>query len=377
MRAGLLWLFPALALGFSNSTEWIMLHYNECSAPDHKHFKGETLAYVTPWNSAGWGFAVKYARKLDYVVPVWHQVSVADDGLIEVKGDGNETWVQEVHKVNPNTKVVPRVILEKTSKKAYALLLDTDKDIDAFAKQLISFANDHKYPGLTMELWLPGSALLNNSKTGEEMALHIRFIERVAKAFKRAGVLLILPVPPARAYQYNDFDSGAFLRLSPFVHRFHVMTYDFSTSTAGPNSPLVWIESMIDFLFYKFDAEGMEEEEADAKYMEIVRKIMIGLPFYGYLYTPLPKAKSEKSRTHSSEPITGNDYLDMINDYKPTLEWQEKYHEHSFKLPRTSQEVYYPTQTMLALRLEAAARLSLGVGIWELGQGLDLFFDLL
>jgi len=376
MWACLLWLLPAAALGYSNSTEWIMLHYNECKAAGKKQFKGEALGYVTPWNGEGGRFAVKYAGKLDYLVPVWYQVVVAEDGLVEIRGEGNETWVQEVHSVNPGTKVMPRVILEKTSKKAYARLLDTDPEIDSFATQLITFANKHKYPGLTLELWLPGTALLSSTKAGEEMALHIRFIERVAKAFKRAGVLVILPVPPARAYQYNDFDSGAFLRLSPFIHRFHVMTYDFSGSVAGPNSPLVWIESMIDFLFYKFDAEGMEEEEADVKYAELVRKVLVGVPFYGYLFTPLPKAKSEKSRTHTAEPINGNDYLDLLNDYKPVLEWQEKYHEHSFKLP-SSEEVYYPTQTMLALRLEAASRLSLGVGIWELGQGFDLFFDLL
>lgn len=370
-----LWLFPVLVLSYSNSTEWIMLHYNDCADPHHKHFSGETLGYVTPWNQAGWTYAVKYAKKLDYLVPVWYQISVADDGLAVITGEGNQTWVEAVHAVNPSTRIVPRVILERTTQKAYLRLLDTDKDIDAFAKQLMDFCSEHHYPGVTLELWQPGSALLN-SRTGEEMALQIRLLERISKSFKRSNFLLILPVPPARVYQYNDFDSGVFLRLSPFIHRFHVMTYDFSSTVAGPNSPLIWLESMVEFLLYKFDVEDMPEEEADVKYAELVRKIMVGLPFYGYKFTPVEKGKSEKGKTHTSEAVTGNDYLDMINDYKPKLEWQEKYREHSFTLNH-SVEVYYPTQTMLQLRLEAAQRLGVGVGIWELGQGVDLFYELL
>src|SRR3989338_8865417 len=37
-------------------------------------FGGKTLGFVTPWNARGYEFAERFAGKLDYVVPVWHQL---------------------------------------------------------------------------------------------------------------------------------------------------------------------------------------------------------------------------------------------------------------------------------------------------------------
>jgi chitinase domain-containing protein 1 len=40
-----------------------------------KHFQGETLGYVTPWNSKGYDMAKLFSRKFTYISPVWLQVS--------------------------------------------------------------------------------------------------------------------------------------------------------------------------------------------------------------------------------------------------------------------------------------------------------------
>jgi chitinase domain-containing protein 1 len=39
--------------------------------------------------------------------------------------------------------------------------------------------------------------------------------------------------------------------------------------------------------------------------------------------------------------------------------------------------VYYPTPAALAARIQLAEQLGVGLSIWELGQGIDSFMDLL
>ena len=40
----------------------------------NKTFESKVLGYVTPWNSKGYDVAKTFAKKLDYVSPVWLQV---------------------------------------------------------------------------------------------------------------------------------------------------------------------------------------------------------------------------------------------------------------------------------------------------------------
>ena len=81
-----------------------------------------------------------------------------------------------------------------------------------------------------------------------------------------------------------------------------------------------------------------------------------------------------------AKAITGRDYLSLLNQYKPKIEWQEDFAEHFFLYTDEQQrqhEVFYPTPMSISKRLDEARSWGDGISIWEIGQGLDFFVDLL
>ena len=81
-----------------------------------------------------------------------------------------------------------------------------------------------------------------------------------------------------------------------------------------------------------------------------------------------------------SESITGRDYLSLLQNHKPALQWDTESSEHFFLYndDRSRQRaVFYPSLKSIYLRLQEARSLGASLSIWEIGQGLDYFFDLL
>lgn len=79
-------------------------------------------------------------------------------------------------------------------------------------------------------------------------------------------------------------------------------------------------------------------------------------------------------------PITGREYLSLLERHRPSLQWETNSAEHFFVYPddqNVQHVVFYPSLLSIAKRLEEAHTWRAGISIWEIGQGLDYFFDLL
>lgn len=98
---------------------------------------------------------------------------------------------------------------------------------------------------------------------------------------------------------------------------------------------------------------------------------MLGLNLYGMDFT--------LSGDAAAAPIVGQEVIAKLRRYRPKLEYEESVAEHSFTYVTNSRshKVYYPSLLSIEKRLHKAQEEGFGVSLWEIGQGLTFFYDLL
>ncbi|OIT38537.1 PREDICTED: chitinase domain-containing protein 1-like [Nicotiana attenuata] len=90
------------------------------------------------------------------------------------------------------------------------------------------------------------------------------------------------------------------------------MTYDYSSPyNPGPNSPLKWIRSTLHLL-----------AGAGSKGRRLAEKIFVGINFYGNDFV--------LSKGLGGGPIISHEYLSLLEQHKPVIQWEEDSAEHFF-----------------------------------------------
>lgn len=339
------YLVKGSALDFLEESKQVVKSYG-------KKFAGETLAFITPWNNKGYDVAKAHAGKFDYISPVWYQLRRDEETqqIILTGGhDADRGWLGG----GGGVAVVPRALWEVDR-------LRTREELALAVELLAREARDLGYEGYTLEL------PYDRSTVGVAGALHGAWAQVLGAAAPPPKLILVVQPPPARVQgEAAQLDKSVIRELSPYIHRFMIMTYDHAMKQAqmgggalpGPNAPAAWVEAIVGPLA---NDPGVEDG-----------KLMLGVPFYGW----------EHAAGQPPRPVLQRDFEVLARTTQMEANWMAPAREHVFIFRDPSGQgdrvMSYPTMLFLQERVKIAQAFGVGIGIWELGQGFDRFVEVL
>ncbi|XP_042032552.1 uncharacterized protein LOC121779308 [Salvia splendens] len=348
-----------------------VLHENTITSENssRRNFENPVFAYITPWNSQGYEMAKKFSNKFTHLSPVWYELKSQETKLVlEGRHNADKRWISDIKRTG-NSQILPRVVLE-----AIPLdLLKKKKQRERAINLIVTECKEMGYDGIVLESWSRWAAYGILHEPGMRVTA-LQFVIQLGQAMhsvsldqhKRQSLQLVYVIGPPRSKELEEYDFGPedLRRLGDDVDGFSLMTYDFSApQNPGPNAPLKWIHSTLELLLDATSSSGHEK---------LAKKIFIGINFYGNDFIV--------SGGLGGGPIVGREYVSLLEQHRPQLQWEKNSEEHFF-LYIDNQDVkhvvFYPTLKSIATRLQEAASWGAGISIWEIGQGLEYFFDIL
>ncbi|MFH4974028.1 hypothetical protein AB6A40_000737 [Gnathostoma spinigerum] len=336
------------------TVESILEEYNIVFSGERK-LSSPTLGYVTPWNNHGYDIAKLCAKKFTHISPVWLQIRPSDsaDGptcVITGDHDIDHDWIKDVLAANPNTQIVPRILFEGWMPENMQNFLYEETWQSRCLRVVTSFLKRNEMHGAVIEIWLQAFSL-----TAGRMKMEtIELLNSWAKAFHSYDMEFIIAVPPAvdsKGQIMAVFTPVDFVALVDEVDYIHIMTYDYrSTARFEGIAPISWVRSNLEVL--------LKESPVSAT------KLLMGLNFYGY-----------EVKQNGLDAVTGDRFIELISQKNANLKWDPVAFEHFVSV--NNRLCFYPSLSSLSVRINLASRLNVGIAIWDIGQGLNYFTELL
>eukprot|EP01061_Rhynchopus_euleeides_P041866 TRINITY_DN73179_c0_g1_i1.p1 TRINITY_DN73179_c0_g1~~TRINITY_DN73179_c0_g1_i1.p1 ORF type:complete len:455 (+),score=144.84 TRINITY_DN73179_c0_g1_i1:169-1365(+) len=356
-----------------------------------KRFNGETIGFVTPWHPEGKKNALRYAGKFTYISPLWFHIEPEDISSEDVSkwtvrvapasntagGKPDKAWAEQLQ--SRGVKVVPIFAFYGWTRPALAkFFMDADAGYmqHSASRQIINHYVDLNLDGLVIE-W--GPVPLNEYYTKLVPWLS-RIKGSLAKFIERPSLLMLSVHADPTNFGVKQFES-----LATTVNKFVLHTYNFTSPAiaSGPNAPLDWFNDMLKAwsLHKRKDAENL---------------VLVTLNTFGKEYRQDSKLDVEGykqaygARDMDGEltrwDVTGRQFEALLkrSQSDPSLQlvhkWHDEFKEHYVELkvkgePRT---IYYPSLQNMKDRIDILHKASAtGLGLWNLGTGMEYFFSLL
>ncbi|XP_057720976.1 uncharacterized protein LOC130935301 [Arachis stenosperma] len=334
-----------------------------------RHYTYPVLAYITPWNSHGYEMAKRFNSKFTHLSPVWYELKSEQTNLVlEGRHNVDRGWISDLKKAG-EALILPRVVLEASP----AELLKK-KQRNKAINIIVTECKEMGYDGIVLESWSRWAAygILHDPSIRN---LALQFVKQLGETLhstsshrnneQRLQLICVIGPPSSEKLQEHDFGPKDLETLSEAVDGFSLMTYDFSNPhNPGPNAPLKWIQFVIRLLL----------GNSGSRSKSLASKILLGINFYGNDFS------LSRDSGGGGGAIIGRDYLALLEKHRPNLQWDKNSGEHFFFYADDRDirhAVFYPSLKSISLRLEEARSWGCGISIWEIGQGLDYFFDLL
>ncbi|KAI3660907.1 hypothetical protein MP638_006664 [Amoeboaphelidium occidentale] len=347
--------FTADLVDYTETTASILKLHKNVTVTERSFTTGETLAFVTPWNGDGYDIAKEFSKKFTMLSPVWFQLLRKGSKKYTIEGDQDVDlkWIEAVRKLNPTVKIVPRFRFHKWTEKDYVAIFDGDdvpKEAEIVAELLKKYCKKYKFDGVVLEIELPHYLQ--------------RFVTVLGHALQSEELTSVLVVPSShnlkRSQTKQMFDAQALEVLGSFIDYFCLMTYDHAQDV-GPNAPIEFVYDEITSI-----CQG-----------ETCSKILVGLAFYGYDFVMSKNKLNGESILSHTDPIFGNNIIVKLRKHQPVLQWDDKSKEAFFKYTDKGVDhvAYIPTLKSVRERVDLIKKLGCGISIWEIGQGLDYYYN--